>query len=117
MNQDRHRTLNEAVRAVLARKEGIETIPLKEQLSNVQEKLMAVIETGDERVALSQYLHQTVQHHVRHLEDEICCFEEEVRLARTYGELVEENITTNEPVNPEDKKSTLYTFALTRGRI
>ena len=88
LTQSRYESLYTAVRTVLAGHD--ENSLFKEKLGNVHERLMDVMEAADEKVSLAQHLHKTVQHHVKYLEDEICCFEEEVRLARTYGELDEE---------------------------
>lgn len=88
LTQSRYESLYATVRAVLAGDD--EDAPFREKLEGVHERLMDVMEAADEKVSLAQHLHKTVQHHVKHLEDEICCFEEEVRLARTYGELDKE---------------------------
>ncbi|PJF19536.1 Inhibitor of growth protein, partial [Paramicrosporidium saccamoebae] len=100
LTQQRHKTLHDAVRTVLSYRDK-KKAPLRTDLEAVQELLISVIAAADEKVSLAQHLHQTVKHHVKHLEDEICCFEEEVRLARTYGELDEEPEPVEEKKRPK----------------
>lgn len=91
LTQQRQRAFTETIEDLLPKMSNSKKIdpPTQEQLKMAHEKLLAVIETADEKVSLARHLHQLVRQHVRHLEDEICCFEEEVRLARKYGELDE----------------------------
>ena len=105
LTQSRYRELYTTVRSVL--QSGRTARP---DLESIQEALVSVIGAADEKVALAQHLHRVVQHHVRHLEDEICCFEEEVRLARTHGELDEEpsppeTEPSPEPVEPASRRN------------
>lgn len=86
--QQRQSRLYDGVRALLQGKAGGDDENLvREKLLGVQEELTVLIGTADEKVSLAQHLHRTVQEHVRRLEDDICCFEEEVRLAKSHGEL------------------------------
>lgn len=79
--QQRQTTLQDAMQRVATKKR-----PNKTDYDELLQKLMSVISVSDEKVALARSLHQVVQNHVKHLEDQICSFEEEVKLARKYGE-------------------------------
>lgn len=98
LNQERQVELFRSVSQVLKIKS-----PKREDLEDIRKHLMATLDISAEKVALAQSLHQTVQYHVGHLEDEICCFEEEVRLARKYGELEDEMDMTADEGEDEDE--------------
>ena len=98
LSQEHQKSFTDTLQPLLNATDA-EATPAQADLSNLRDQLSAIIGFADEKVSLAKALHQAVQQHVRHLEDEICCFEEEVRLARTYGELDEE---LAEPSEQED---------------
>lgn len=100
LSQQSQKSFTDTLRALLDATDA-EAAPAQADLLHLRDRLSEAIGVADEKVSLAKALHQAVQQHVRHLEDEICCFEEEVRLARTYGELDEKAAEHSEPEENE----------------
>lgn len=90
LEQQFQRTLKEIL-AHRAPRSGISHDPsLHKSLEAAVGQLTATMAIADEKVSLATYMSEMVDAHVKRLENDIVVFEEEMRLARTYGELDEE---------------------------
>lgn len=60
--------------------------PSKEELEKLETGFKGCIFLSEERASLAQQMSLVVKDHLGKLEDDICSFEEEIRLARFHGE-------------------------------
>lgn len=60
---------------------------VRQNLVEMESRLAAAAGAAEEKVSIARHMHELVVHHVKRLEDEVCQFEEELRLARNFGDL------------------------------